>query len=132
MNHIHRSCSQDKAQDMADLVRSSMSNHVPYLDILHSQLPDTRRSLSHHMLCHIAGTMDFSEDSSPFLGYQCDAGEQGLLPYPSSGPQTLGGSLPRSRVPDRRPRFFGQVTDTPWEEWWGLQKDGQNQSTAIH
>lgn len=82
----------DKAR--ADLVRSSMSNHVPYLDTIHSQLPGTRRSLSHHMLCHIAGTMGFCEDSSPFLAYQCDAGEQGLLLYPSRGPWALGGLCP--------------------------------------
>lgn len=42
------------------------------------------------------------------------------------------GSVSHSGVPSRRPRFFGQVIETPWKEWWGLQKDGQNQSTEIH
>lgn len=99
MDHVHRSCSQDKAQNTADLIRLSVSNHVPCLDTLHSQLPDTRRSLSHHMLCHIAETVDFSWDLPPFLGYQCDAGEQGLLPCPSSGPRALGGLYPTPGCP---------------------------------
>lgn len=86
----------DKAHDTADLVRPSVSNHAPHLAVtrrntLHSQLPDPRRSLSHHTLCRISGTMSFCKGPSPFSGCLCDAGEQDLLPHPHSGLWALGG-----------------------------------------
>lgn len=48
--------------------------------------------------------MDFSEDSSLFLGYQSDAGEQSLISQQC--PQALG-VCALLQVPERRPRFFG-------------------------
>lgn len=96
---FHGPFSQGKAQGMADLVGSSMSNPVPCLDPLHSQLPHTRRSLSHHIPCHIAGTMGCPEDSAPFAGCQCHAAEQSLLPHPSSAPRALGGLCPAPGCP---------------------------------